>query len=255
MKRNKKVLLFITSVGVLFLSIIFFTLYENYDDIRTTKKLNEMTPADLADNADKKIKAAEANESLTADDYSEIGSLHERKAHLLHKETELDKALESYKKALDIEPNHALTVYRMGNTYIELKDFDKALEFRKKSVGLEPNNPVDHSSLADILVLTDLDRALQEAKKALVLAKEEKDSEDISFNEGKVKGIKHLQEDPLTWGGYSTFFDDYYTDYDLQVALINKLLKQNVSPKVEKELKSIKKEALKYVALPDKETR
>ena len=50
------------------------------------------------------------------------------------------KKLESYKKAIKIDPNNAQTWFNMGYTYDQLRERKKAIECYKKAIKINPNN-------------------------------------------------------------------------------------------------------------------
>ena len=52
---------------------------------------------------------------------------------------ELEKAIDSYEKALEIDPTFANRWNNLGNVYYDKKEYDKAFECYEKAFELDPN--------------------------------------------------------------------------------------------------------------------
>jgi tetratricopeptide (TPR) repeat protein len=50
-----------------------------------------------------------------------------------------DKAIESYQKAIDINPSDATAFVNMGNAYSAKGDNDKAIEYYQKAIDINPS--------------------------------------------------------------------------------------------------------------------
>ena len=53
------------------------------------------------------------------------------------KKKEYDSAIESYKKAVEIEPLYAEAFYNMANSYKIKRDFNRAIDNYKKAIDIE----------------------------------------------------------------------------------------------------------------------
>ena len=53
---------------------------------------------------------------------------------------EYDKAITSYSKAIELDPNHALSYYNRGCAYGEIGEYEKAIADFNKTVELDPND-------------------------------------------------------------------------------------------------------------------
>ena len=64
------------------------------------------------------------------------------------------KAVEVYKKGIELEPNEGLLYYNLAVTYANLKKPDEARTNLKKAVQLKPNHPSSHLALGSIFQQT-----------------------------------------------------------------------------------------------------
>lgn len=53
---------------------------------------------------------------------------------------EYDKAITSYSKAIELDPDHALSYYNRGCAYGEIGEYEKAIADFNKAIELDPNN-------------------------------------------------------------------------------------------------------------------
>jgi tetratricopeptide (TPR) repeat protein len=80
---------------------------------------------------------------------------------------EYKKALEYYKKAIQIDPNFAPPYNMIGYTQVELKNFDEAEKAFKKYIELVPNSPNSYDSYAEFLMtLGKYDQSIENYQKA-----------------------------------------------------------------------------------------
>ncbi len=79
-----------------------------------------------------------------------------------------EKALEEFKKVLQLDPSYGIALNQMGYIYAELKNYEKAVECLKKYASLAPTeaNPLD--TLAEVYFwMGNLDEAIAKYKEAL----------------------------------------------------------------------------------------
>jgi len=60
------------------------------------------------------------------------------------------KAIESYHKALEMNPNYAVAHYNMGNVYRDQNEYGRAVEFYRKAIKLNPDYALPHYNLGRI---------------------------------------------------------------------------------------------------------
>jgi tetratricopeptide (TPR) repeat protein len=79
-------------------------------------------------------------------------------------------ALESYKKAIEIDPTFSAAYYGMGDTYLSMRDLNKAVYYIEKTLKLDPSSPLGLAEMADILLITKAppEKAMSYADRALV---------------------------------------------------------------------------------------
>ena len=83
---------------------------------------------------------------------------------------EYDKALESYNKILDIDPNNAEAYYNKGYTYYMLNQNDEALKDFDKAIKLDPDYANTYNGKGDVFYeLEQYDEALINYDKAIAL--------------------------------------------------------------------------------------
>ena len=87
---------------------------------------------------------------------------------MYYQSREPEKALEEYKKALELDPDYSFAHNQIGYVYMDLGNNEKAIEHINKYVSLNPGdaNPID--SLAEILFrMGQLDESIAKYKEAL----------------------------------------------------------------------------------------
>ncbi|UCE20739.1 MAG: protein kinase, partial [Candidatus Aminicenantes bacterium] len=75
---------------------------------------------------------------------------HQLGSHYRGRGNDPQKAIEMFEKALDLDPNHGISLNSLAYTYMYEEDFDKALEYFNKYAAVSPGdaNPLD--SMADL---------------------------------------------------------------------------------------------------------
>lgn len=64
--------------------------------------------------------------------------------------SEHDRAIESFKKAIEIDPNYALAYYGLGKSYQELANYNEAIQYFKKALELKPDFFGAHINLGTV---------------------------------------------------------------------------------------------------------
>jgi tetratricopeptide (TPR) repeat protein len=83
----------------------------------------------------------------------------------------VDEAIESYQKALELEPGHAAAHINLGTIYYNQHDFTRAEEHYRKATELDPRYALAHFDLGNVLDETGrIDAAINSYKTALLLA-------------------------------------------------------------------------------------
>jgi len=95
---------------------------------------------------------------------------------------DFDKAIECYKKAVEIKPDYHEALYNMGNAYKKKGDFDKAIECYEKAIKIKPDY---HKAFYNIGIAydekEDFDKAIECYKKAVEI---KPDYHEALFNMG-----------------------------------------------------------------------
>ena len=63
----------------------------------------------------------------------------------------LDEAIDAYKNALRVQPNHVLVYNNMGNVLKEQNKLDEAIEAYEKAISLKPNHALAHNNMGNAL--------------------------------------------------------------------------------------------------------
>ncbi|PYS45902.1 MAG: hypothetical protein DMG13_31045, partial [Acidobacteria bacterium] len=74
-------------------------------------------------------------------------------ARLLDEGGDWNKALDEYKKALELDPNNSLIYSEMAEGYWRNQHAREAIETAQKAVTLDPNNLDAHTLLKDIYMM------------------------------------------------------------------------------------------------------
>ena len=79
-----------------------------------------------------------------------------------------DKAIESYRKAIEIDQSYAAAYYGISAVYLSTRKIDEAVDYLGKTLAVDPHNPLALSDMADImLVKKDSEKAMSYAQAAL----------------------------------------------------------------------------------------
>ena len=90
---------------------------------------------------------------------------HFKKGFVHHDQGNLDKALEEYGKALQLNPNYAKVYTNIGTIYLEKKDYDKAIQQFKKVIELNYWDKKAHYNLGLVyLYKGKIEKAKEEVK-------------------------------------------------------------------------------------------
>jgi len=95
------------------------------------------------------------------------------KGCIFYNEGNYDKAIECFKRALEIETDKTVR-QNLGNAYHAKKDYDKAIDYFKRALEIEPNNASIQKSLGNAYYSKeDYDKAIECFEKAAILAPEQ----------------------------------------------------------------------------------
>ena len=112
-------------------------------------------------------KAIESFKKATEID-SSIVEFHRNLATIYLHTKQYDKAIESFKKAIKIDPNYKEAHHNLGITYGNTKQYDKAIESFKIAIKIDPNYKVAHNNIGNVYLDTkQYDKAEQSFKKAI----------------------------------------------------------------------------------------
>ena len=100
---------------------------------------------------------------ITAKDYNNRGVEY-------HKKKDINSAIDSYSKAIELKPNYALAYYNRGNSWYALKKYDRAKADYTAAIRLDPDNPSSYVNRSRIWVKKkDYQRASKDIKTAIRL--------------------------------------------------------------------------------------
>jgi tetratricopeptide (TPR) repeat protein len=91
-------------------------------------------------------------------------------ANAYSKEGKIDRAIETAKMAIAIEPNHGIAQFNLGNLYAALGKFDLARPRFEETLRIYPNYAEAHSNLGQLLAQQgDLEGGIREFRRAIEL--------------------------------------------------------------------------------------
>ena len=109
-------------------------------------------------------KMAEA--ALELDDLNSKG--HNYLGNVYSELKEYEKAIEQYKKAINIDLNFRDPYINLGNVYSDLKEYEKAIEQYKKAIEIDPKYPGSYNNLGLVYYdLKDCEKAIAQYTKAI----------------------------------------------------------------------------------------
>jgi len=79
---------------------------------------------------------------------------------------EFDKAIESYRKAVQLDPNYFDAWHALGMAYLRANRIQDAIEAGKRAVEINPNDMLAHTSLS-MYYMKAGDKAMAEKEKGL----------------------------------------------------------------------------------------
>jgi len=87
-----------------------------------------------------------------------------------YQQREISKAIQAYKKVIELEPTHVEAYNNLGIIYQETGDFAKALEAYQKSIAINPRYEKGHNNLGILLYLLDrYEESMEAFQKALAI--------------------------------------------------------------------------------------
>ncbi|CAG9334739.1 unnamed protein product [Blepharisma stoltei] len=119
--------------------------------------------------------------------FSNDGDSYYEKGYALNKLGRYSEALESYEKAISINPNNARFYNRKGDNLYVLERYQEAIQCYDEAIKLEPNNPLHFCSRARIFnSLRQEEAALQDFNRAYNLKQENQVSGVFTGDEWKL---------------------------------------------------------------------
>ncbi|UCE08125.1 MAG: protein kinase, partial [bacterium] len=108
-----------------------------------------------------------------------------------------DKAIEEYKKVLELDPNHGSSINELAYLYLQLGNFDKAIEYLERYKSLNPGDANPYDSLGDIyLRMGKFDKAIANYKMAIDIKPDFDSNRKIAYlfalNEDFFEAIKWI---------------------------------------------------------------
>jgi FkbM family methyltransferase len=74
-----------------------------------------------------------------------------QKGNQLKRESKLEQAIACYQKAIEINPQWALSYFNLGQALVRQEKFDEAIEAYRKAIEINPKPPKFHQHLKDLL--------------------------------------------------------------------------------------------------------
>jgi tetratricopeptide (TPR) repeat protein len=94
-----------------------------------------------------------------------------------YRQGEYDKAIESYKEAIELKPDDAAAYYNLGNAYNDLGEYAQAIESYKKAIKLKPDDVAAYYNLGNAYYnRSEYAKAIESYHKAIELKPDDADA-------------------------------------------------------------------------------
>ena len=134
-------------------------------------------------------KSLRIREQLTAK-YPREKRVHVNLARYYEKKGLNHRAIEEYNKALELDPNYGVALYKIAYRYADIGDYAKAIEYFKQYAAVSPGDANPFDSMGDLYFqMGQLDEALAQYKEALFV------KPDFYISNGRIAYICALHEE------------------------------------------------------------
>ncbi len=147
-------------------------------------------------------------------------------ANTYYAQHEYDKAIETYKKSLEFEPNNSAIYNSIGASYHMNKEYKEAIKSYKKSIEFDPNNESAYNNLAIVHHIEgDMNKSIESSMKAIEINSEFADAYDVL---GRAYAAKEMYE--IAFENYNKALKlnpdlkhSYTNLFELQLIIHNKI--------------------------------
>ncbi|GLB53089.1 hypothetical protein NBRC110019_21290 [Neptunitalea chrysea] len=192
--------------------------YKELDDLLTPEQLDDCNDGDLLfykayalDEIGKTEKAIKYYNKSIQGESDDDKSAYNNLGNIYKDQKEYEKAIQNYKKAIQIDPNFAYPYNGLGTVYCNQKKYEKAIQYYEKAIKINPDYLTPYNGLGTVYCnQKKYEKAIQYYEKAILInpdfAAPYYNLADLYYNNNKLERAKENYQKYLKLTNHSSSF-------------------------------------------------